>query len=110
MYDRDHVAAMVGVTPAAIEKQRQRRQILGVPYGAEIRYPAVQFANGEAVPYLKRVLEAFGDTDPWEQLMLLTTPVEGFSDGSATLLELLKGKPRPDALRQIVGLASAWAA
>ena len=42
--------------------------------------------------------------------MLLTTPVEGFSDGSATLLELLKGKPRPDALRQIVGLASAWAA
>src|SRR3546814_118737 len=26
MYDRDHVAAMLGVTPAAIEKQRQRRR------------------------------------------------------------------------------------
>ena len=110
MYDRDHVAAMVGVTPAAIEKQRQRRQILGVPYGTEIRYPAAQFANGEAAPYLKRVLEAFGDTDPWEQLMLLTTPVEGFGDGSATLLQLLKGRPSQDALRQIVDLASAWAA
>ena len=110
MYDRDHVAAMVGVTPAAVEKQRQRRQILGVPYGTEIRYPAAQFANGEAVPSLKRVLEAFGDTDPWEQLMLLTTPVEGFGDGSENMLQLLKGRPSQDRLRQIVGLASAWAA
>lgn len=110
MYDRDHVAAMLGVSPAAIEKQRQRRQILGVPYGAEIRYPAVQFANGEAVNHLKRVLEALGDTDPWEQLMLLTTPVEGFGDGSQTLLDLLKGRPGQDDLRQIIALASAWTA
>jgi len=110
MYDRDHVAAMLGVTPAAIEKQRQRRQILGVPYGAEIRYPAVQFANGEAVSHLKRVLEALGDTDPWEQLMLLTTPVEGFGDGSETLLQLLKDKPGQEELRQIIALASAWTA
>src|SRR3546814_20230143 len=93
MYDHDHVAAMLGVTPAAIEKQRQRRQILGVPYGSEIRYPAAQFAKGGAVSHLKRVLEAFGDTDPWEQLMLLTTPVEGFGDGSEPLLQLLKDKP-----------------
>lgn len=110
MYDRDHVAAMLGVSPAAIEKQRQRRQVLGVPYGSEIRYPAVQFANGEAVSHLKRVLEALGDTDPWEQLMLLTTPVEGFGDGNQTLLELLKGKPGQDDLRQIIALTSAWTA
>jgi hypothetical protein len=110
MYDRDHVAAMLGVSPAAIEKQRQRRQILGVPYGSEIRYPALQFANGEAVSHLKRVLEALGDTDPWEQLMLLTTPVEGIGDGNQTLLELLKGKPGQNDLRQIIALASAWTA
>ncbi|MFX4084235.1 hypothetical protein ACKU27_03935 [Sphingobium yanoikuyae] len=110
MYDRDHVAAMLGVTPAAIEKQRQRRQVLGVPYGSEIRYPAAQFADGAAVPHLKRVLEALGDTDPWEQIMLLTTPVEGFGDGSQTLLELLKGKPGQDDLRQIIALAAAWTA
>ena len=110
MYDRDHVAAMLGVTPAAIEKQRQRRQILGVPYGSEIRYPAAQFANSEAVPHLKRVLEAFGDAGPWEQLMLLTTPVEGFGDGSETLLQLLKDKPGQEELRQIIALASAWTA
>lgn len=108
MYDRDHVAEMQGVTPAAIEKQRQRRQILGVPYGSEIRYPVAQFADGEAVPYLKRALEAFGDTDPWEQLMLLTTPLEGFGDDNQTLLELLKGKPGQEELRQIIALASAW--
>lgn len=110
MYDRDHVAAMLGVTPAAIEKQRQRRQILGVPYGTEIRYPAAQFTDGVAVNHLKRILEAFGDTDPWEQLMLLTTPVEGFGDGGETLLQLLAGKPDQDELRQIVALASAWTA
>ncbi|TAJ74220.1 MAG: hypothetical protein EPO45_17650 [Sphingobium sp.] len=110
MYDRDHVAAMLGVTPAAIEKQRQRRQVLGVSYGSEIRYPAAQFANGEAVPHLKRILEAFGDTDPWEQLMLLTAPVEGFGEGNPTLLERLNSKPDQDELRQLVALASAWTA
>jgi hypothetical protein len=36
MLERGDVAAMFGVTPAAIDKQRQRRQILGVPYGTEI--------------------------------------------------------------------------
>ena len=110
MYDRDHVAAMLGLTPAAIEKQRQRRQVLGVSYGSEIRYPAVQFANGEAVPHLKRVLAAFGDTDPWEQLMLLTAPIEGFGEGNETLLERLSDKPNQDELRQLVALASAWTA
>src|SRR3546814_12272420 len=79
MFDRAHVAAMLGVTPAAIEKQRQRRQILGVPYGSENRYPAAQFAGGEALQHLKQVLESFGDTNPWEQLMLLTTTLAGYS-------------------------------
>ena len=78
MLDRAHVAAMLGVSVAAIEKQRQRRQILGVPYGSDIRYPAAQFVEGQTVGQLKRVLEAFGDTEPWEHLMLLTTPLEDF--------------------------------
>lgn len=110
MYDRVHVAAMLGVTPAAIEKQRQRGQILGVSYGSEIRYPAAQFVDGEAVSQLKRILEALADTDPWEQLMLLTTPLAGFGDGTQTVLQLLAQKPNPEELRQIVGLVSSWAA
>lgn len=109
MFDRSHVAVMLGVTPAAIEKQRQRRQILGVSYGAEIRYPAAQFVNGETVSHLKRVLEALGDTDPWEQLMLLTTPLDGFGEGDETVLQLLARRPDQDVLRQIVALVSSWA-
>lgn len=110
MYDRAEVAAMLGVSPAAIEKQRQRRQILGVPYGNEIRYPASQFVKGAAVSGLKRVLEAFGDMDPWEQLMLLTTPVDGYGEGSVTIFDVLARGPGPDELRQIGALVSAWSA
>lgn len=109
MYDRAQVAAMLGVSTAAIEKQRQRRQILGVPYGSEIRYPAAQFVNGETVGHLKRILEAFDDTDPWQQLMLLTSPLEGFEAEPRTLLQLLAQKPDTDVLRQLVALASGWA-
>ena len=110
MYDRAHVAAMLGVTPAAIEKQRQRRQILGVPYGSEIRFPAGQFVDGETLSQLKRVLEAFGDTDPWEQLMLLTTPLKGFADGEGTVLQILARRPDQEELRQIIALVSSWTA
>lgn len=110
MLGRTDVAEMLGVTAAAIEKQRQRRQILGVPYGAEIRYPAAQFVNGEAVPNLKRLLEAFGDTHPWEQLMLLTTPVDGFGSVEETPLAILGRRPDQGTLRQLVTLAASWAA
>jgi len=110
MLDRADVAEMLGLTAAAIEKQRQRRQILGVPYGAEIRYPAAQFVNGETIPNLKRLLEAFGDTHPWEQLMLLTTPVDGFGTGEGTLLEILGRRPDQETLRQLVALVASWAA
>ena len=109
MYDRTQVATMLGVSAAAIEKQRQRRQILGVPYGPEIRYPAAQFVNGETVGHLKRILQAFDDTNPWQQLMLLTTPLEGFEADPKTLLELLARRPNEDTLRQLMALVSGWA-
>ena len=108
VFDRVHVAEMLGVSPAAIEKQRQRRQILGVPYGSENRFPAAQFVDGGTVPHLKRVLEAFGDTNPWEQLMLLTTPLEGFGEEPETAFEILGRKPDQEAVRQLVALATVW--
>lgn len=110
MLDRPHVAAMLGIGPAAVDKQRQRHQILGVPYGSEIRYPAAQFADGAAVGQLKLLLEAFGDTHPWEQLMLLTTPVEGFGDEPETIFQLLARRQDAETMRQLVALASGWAA
>jgi hypothetical protein len=109
MLDRGHVAAMLGVSPAAIDKQRQRRQILGVPYGTETRYPAAQFVDNEAVSGLKAVLEAFGDMNPWEQLMLLTTPVEGYDEPPETIFRLLAKRQDADVLRQLVALVSGWA-
>lgn len=110
MFDRDHVAAMLGVSPAAIEKQRQRRQILGVPYGTEIRYPAAQFVDGEVPKGLKAVLEAFDDMNPWEQLMMLTTPLEGFGAQPETILQTLATRPEPGVLKQLAGLAASWSA
>jgi hypothetical protein len=101
---------MLGVGSAAVDKQRQRRQILGVPYGTEIRYPAAQFADGATVTNLKLLLEAFGDTNPWEQLMLLTTPVEGFGEQPETILQILARQPDGEVLRQLVALVSGWAA
>ncbi|HCW60566.1 MULTISPECIES: hypothetical protein [Sphingomonadaceae] len=109
MFDRTDVTEMLGVTAVAIKKQRQRRQMLGVPYGAEIPYPAAQLVNGEALPNLKRLLEAFGDTHPWEQLMLLTTPVEGFSAHEETPLAILGRRPDQETLRQLVALVASWA-
>ena len=110
MLDRPHVAAMLGISPAAVDKQRQRRQILGVPYGSEIRYPAAQFSDGATVGHLKLLLEAFGETNPWEQLMLLTTPVEGFGDEAETVFQLLTKRQDNEVVRQLVALVSSWAA
>ena len=56
------------------------------------------------------MLEAFGDTEPWEQLMLLTTPLEDFGVEGETLLQLLARKPNQDLLRQAIALVSSWAA
>lgn len=110
MLERADVAEMLGVSPAAIEKQRQRRQILGVPYGNEIRYPAAQFAAGATVVNLKQLLQAFGDAEPWEQLMLLTTPVTGYAPEPETPLQILTRKPRAETLKQLVALVTGWAA
>jgi hypothetical protein len=110
MYDRVQVADLLGITPAAIDKQRQRHQVLGVPYGSEIRYPAAQFVDGEAIANLKQVLEAFGDMQPWEQLQLLTTALEGYGDRPQTIFDMLASRPDAGTLRQIIGLVSGWAA
>ncbi|WP_153002549.1 hypothetical protein [Sphingomonas endophytica] len=110
MYDRAELAELLGVTPAAIDKQRQRRQILGVPFGTEIRYPAAQFRDGAAVPGLKAVLDALGDMHPWGQLQLLVAPLDGFGDAPAPLLDLLATARDAAARARLAALAAGWAA
>ena len=110
MYDRHQLADLLGVQPAAIDKQRQRRQILGVPYGNEIRYPAAQIINGETVADLKSLLEAFGDMAPWGQLQLLVTPIEGFGPTARSIFDILADRPDASTLRQLRSLVAGWAA
>ena len=93
MFDRAHVAEM-----------------LGVSYGTETRYPAAQFANGQVLHGIKAVLEAFDDMNAWEQLMMLTTPLEGFGSKPETVFETLARRPEPQVLKQLAGLAASWAA
>lgn len=110
MYGRADVAALLGVTPAAIDKQRQRRQILGVPYGSELRFPAAQFHGDAVVPGLKAILSAFGDMNPWSQLQLLVAPIEGFGDKPASILDLLAQGIDQPMLDRMTGLIRGWAA
>jgi hypothetical protein len=58
---------------------------------------------------LKAVLEAFDDMNP-EQLMMLTTPLEGFGAQPETILQTLARRPEPRVLKQLAGLAASWAA
>lgn len=110
MLGRTDVADLLGVGSAAVDKQRQRCQILGVPYGTDIRYPAAQFTDGRTVPGLKPILAAFGDMNPWGQLQLLVAPIEGFSDEPASILDLLARGVDDDTTAQLARLVRGWAA
>ncbi len=107
-YDATQVAEMLSYSTAAVETQRQKRQIFGVLYEEKNRYPAAQFANGEPLAGLSQILEDFGDTPPWEQLMFLTTPLEGFGERNDTFFDLLGRRPSSERMRQLVSLASSW--
>ncbi|WP_375383417.1 hypothetical protein [uncultured Sphingomonas sp.] len=110
MLARSDVADLLGVGSAAVDKQRQRGQILSVPYGTDIRFPAAQFRDGRAVPGLKPILAAFGDMNSWGQLQLLVAPLEGFSDEPASILDLLAAGVDAETLDELAGLARGWAA
>lgn len=108
MFARADVAQLLGVTPAAVDKQRQRGQILGVPYGNEIRFPAAQFKDGAIISGIRPILAAFGDMNPWGQLQLLIAPLDGFGDGPASILDLLARGVGEDVRLQLTGLARGW--
>lgn len=110
MYSRTQIAQLLGVTRAAIDKQRQSGQLLAVPYGSELVYPAAQFTDAGTVAGLGRVIETLGDMNPWGQLQLLTAPLDGFATKHMTVLEILATNPDVDTMRRITGLTASWAA
>jgi len=109
MFARTDVALLLGITPAAVDKQRQRGQILGVLYGNEIHFPAAQFKDGAVVTGIRPILAAFGNMNPWGQLQLLVAPLDGFGDGPTSILDLLASGVGEDVRLQLTGLARGWA-
>lgn len=107
MYTRAEVAQVLGISPDAVDRRRRRKQLLGVPYGTFILYPAAQFKNGKVVTGLQPILEAFGDMSPWGQLQLLVAPING--DPERSILDLLTCGVDDSRYNQLIGLVRGWA-
>lgn len=108
MYSRQDVADLLDVSMAAVDKQRQRRQILAVPFGTTTWYPAAQFRDGAVVPKLKTILEALDGMGPWEQLNMLLLPLDGYGLEPRSMLAILGDGVDDDRLRQLEALARSW--
>jgi hypothetical protein len=97
------VAELLGITRQAVDKRRREGKLLAVPRGSDFRYPAAQFADGEAVAGLREVLAAIGLRGRWGILNFLTAADDEL-DG-ATPLEWLRH--HPDQLQPVLRLARA---
>jgi hypothetical protein len=98
------LAARLGVSRWEIDEQRRRGFLLAVPMPrGEWIFPEAQFApNGQPLPGLAEVLQAFRIRAEWMQLAMLITPDTDLSDQSA--LQLLRDQGRsalPAILRAI---------
>jgi hypothetical protein len=88
----ERLAAILGLSPAAVAKRRQRDQLLAVPVaGRGHAFPAAQLQDGAVLPGLDRVLRAMPGTSGWTRLALLLTPHDGL-DGRTPLAALAAGE------------------
>jgi hypothetical protein len=79
------VAALLGVSVAAVKQRQRRGNLLAVPLAnGEWGYPARQFAeSGRVHDGVPRLLDAFAETSPWLVLTFLANPVPGSEEGIA---------------------------
>ena len=85
------VAALMGVTPAAVHARRQRGTLLAVRQAnGEFLYPACQFGDEGALPGLGQVLAAFTVDGEWTRLSVLLSPAPAL-DGATPLDALRRG-------------------
>lgn len=83
------VAAMLGVTRAAIHARRMRGTLLAVPLpNGEQVFPACQFTEAGVPSGMGAFLAAFHDASPWTKLSVLLAPSRRHEGRSA--LELLE--------------------
>ncbi len=100
------VAKVLGITRQGVDKRRRESKLLAVPRGADYRFPACQFADGEVIAGVPQVLEQLGE-HTWNALAFLATPLEELNERSP--LEVFKtGKAdeKELALRLARALAS----
>lgn len=117
---RAQVAEFLRVSSGIIDQKLRDKGILGVPWGEGIGFPAAQFLasievasvtdgfHGRVVPGLPDILESFGGMDEWGQLQLLVTPLEGFAETSASILQMLATGVDRDTLIRLCGLVRGW--
>jgi hypothetical protein len=82
------------------------RRILGVRFGSQWKFPAVQFQEHEIVPGLAAVLKSMGDIGPWEALLALLSPLD---DPSRRPMEMLRRGDRTGALASASRAATRFA-
>ena len=71
-YTTGQVARLLGRSVATIQQRLRRRTLLALPLAhGEWGFPVVQFTTDGVPSGLPRILQAFGDTDPWVQLSIL---------------------------------------
>ena len=99
------VAALLGVTVAAVKQRQRRGNLLAVPLAnGEWGYPARQFAEtGKVHDGLPRILAAFGDAGPWVVLSFLVNPVPGADEGIA-----FDALSNPEAVDRLVEVARTY--
>jgi hypothetical protein len=73
-FSSEEVALLLNVTRQAIDKRRQKGQLLAVSLGRRgYLYPVWQFREGKVLSGLDRVLAKLKEFDPWTQLMFFQT-------------------------------------
>jgi hypothetical protein len=102
----NEVASLLGLTRQAVYLQRRARKLLAVPHGGEEQFPAVQFADGQPLPGLARVLAAVRLEGPWGTLDFLLAPDDALE--GLTPIEVLRD--RPDLLGGLLSLAATQGA
>lgn len=93
------VAELLGRSVQAVQQRLRRRSLLAVPLAnGEWGFPAVQFTGSGVPEGLRRVLQAFGETDPWVQLSILLA--DEYRPGEGRLIDWIRqGKHLDDAER-----------
>lgn len=93
------VSAQLGITREAIDKRRKTGELLAVRVGSDWLYPAFQFEQGEVLPSLSSVLQAYAGLDPWVVIDAILAPDDAL--GGRCLLDAIRAGDEAAVSRHI---------